>query len=134
MTARARAFVALGAHLCLAAHLAGLLHVVLVRHATCPSHGEMVHGDVIAVSAAPAGDDSRRSVSDHPVKGPEEPDDHCLYLATRRQDLAALSPGSTSAILPASAVAPSAPAPAHAFVDPSALLRLAPKTSPPAAA
>jgi len=36
MTARARWIAAFGAYLCLATHLVGVLHVLVVQHATCP--------------------------------------------------------------------------------------------------
>jgi hypothetical protein len=124
MTSRARVLTALGAYFCLAAQALGLLHVLVVRHATCPSHGEMVHG---AAAAAPrAADDTVQA----PVAA-EAADDHCLAVANRRRDLAAFFP--VPDLLPAPEVQPPALAPAAAG-EPRALplLSLAPKTSPPA--
>jgi hypothetical protein len=125
MTSRARALTALGAYFCLAAQAVGLLHVLVVRHATCPSHGELVHG--AAVATPRAADDT---VQAPPAAG-EDVDDHCLALANRRRDLAALTPVLEQ--LPAPEVHPRAlpPAPAAALAA-LPLLRLAPKTSPPA--
>jgi hypothetical protein len=53
MTSRARALTALGAYLCLSAQLLGVVHSVVVRHATCPGHGEITHG-VVAAARPPA--------------------------------------------------------------------------------
>jgi hypothetical protein len=130
MTARARALFALGAYLCLAAHLAGLVHVLVVRHATCPSHGEVVHGDLPEAPAVPS---EGATFSGHPT-APADEDEHCLYLATRRRDLALL-PAPAAALEPrlAEAAAPAPDAP-PLVLSSAALLRLAPKTSPPAAA
>jgi hypothetical protein len=126
MTSRARALTALGAYFCLAAQAVGLLHVLVVRHATCPSHGELVHGAAVATSRAP--DDTVQA----PAAG-EDVDDHCLVLANRRRDLALLTP--VLEALPAPEVHPRAlpPVTAAALVA-LPLLRLAPKTSPPASA
>jgi hypothetical protein len=124
MTSRARALTALGAYFCLAAQAVGLLHVLVVRHATCPSHGELVHG--AAVSAPRAADDTVQA----PVTA-EAADDHCLVVANRRRDLTALFP--VLASLPAPEMQPPALPPAAAG-EPRALplLIVAPKTSPPA--
>jgi hypothetical protein len=132
MTARARALVAFGAYLCLSAHLMGLVHVVAVRHATCPTHGEVIHtGGADQTSEAPLA--AGPTAAAFPVEPAEEGDEHCLFVATRRQDMAGLAPA-------VAAVAPLPPlflplerSPVAVF-DPSALLLLAPKTSPPAAA
>jgi len=131
MTARARLLVAIGAYVCLATHLAGMLHILVVRHATCPDHGEVVHGPAPAVVevALPPGP-SARNATREPA---EESDEHCLMVATRRRDMAALAPGhQVVAQAPATATL-DAPA-TIAAAPPRALLRVAPKTSPPAAA
>src|SRR4051794_14049078 len=90
MTARARGLAAFAAYLCLATQLVGLLHVLLVRHATCPDHGEIVHG------AAPVA--AQASVAPDPVVAPasaetsDDEDEHCLFVATRRRENAGLAP------------------------------------------
>jgi hypothetical protein len=129
MIARARALAALGAYLCLATHVVGILHVLTVRHATCPDHGEVIHGDSAVVAEAPvlpgkAARDATRAEA-------EETDEHCLLMATRRRELAGLAPGHVPALFAPTASALEA-TPVLATVTPRALLRLAPKTSPPA--
>ena len=130
MTARARALAVFGAYLCLATHLVGVLHVLVVRHATCPGHGEMVHGGVPAAAPTPppAGDVIRGA-----VEVAEELDEHCLLVATRRREMAGLVPA-PQAIAHAPSVSRLEAPPALAAVTPRALLRFAPKTSPPVAA
>jgi len=129
MTARARLFAAFGAYLCLATHLMGVLHVLVVRHATCPDHGEVVHGEepVPAETSTLPGQAARDATRDPD----EEADDHCLLMATRRREVAPPPPGHQLILfspvistLETSAAAAAAPA--------GALLRFAPKTSPPA--
>jgi hypothetical protein len=129
MTARARAFATFGAYLCLLTHFVGLLHVLVVRHATCPGHGEMVHGDAPVVARAPQAADA--VIAQAPVDAREETDEHCLFVAARRREMAGLAPAPV-----ASAAATTPPAPLELAVLPAvraprALLRLAPKTSPP---
>jgi hypothetical protein len=119
-----------GAYLCLATHLAGVLHVLVVRHATCPGHGELVHGGAPAATPAPP---PEGKVARGVTQSSEELDDHCLLMATRRREMAALT-SALHSIVPAPSVTASAPPPALAVVTPRALLLLAPKTSPPLAA
>jgi hypothetical protein len=130
MTSRARALSALGAYLCLSAQLLGLMHVLLVRHATCPGHGEVTHG--IEPSA---------SHVDQPLVvtvrggGPiiEHRDEHCLLFVARRRDLAGLVTERPDALAPLPPVPGPAVVAATALVPTLAVLRLAPKTSPPVA-
>jgi len=132
MTPRARASSALGAYLCLAAQLLGLAHVLLVRHATCPSHGEVTHG--VAASSPAASSDQPLAVT---VRGAgptiEHQDEHCLLFLARRRDLAGLTPESAPALAPLPPATAAATVGATALVPALAVLRLAPKTSPPAA-
>jgi hypothetical protein len=127
MTARARTFAAFGAYLCLLTQVMGLLHVLVVRHATCPSHGEIVHGAAPAVAPTPSAADT--TVSAAPVAD-EESDDHCLYVATRRE-LAGLASGGLAAVSAAATPDVRAPVLPPLIHVPGALVRLAPKTSPP---
>jgi hypothetical protein len=132
MTARARAFASFGAYLCLLTHLTGLLHVLVVRHATCPDHGELIHGRAPVVAQAPQALDA--VVTEAPADAAEEADEHCLFVATRRREMAGLAAAPLAAAV---AVAPSVAPPLPLLPDvraPRALLRLAPKTSPPLAA
>jgi hypothetical protein len=131
MTARARLLLAIGAYVCLATHLMAMLHVVVVRHGTCPDHGELVHGAAPVVVAAVVPTD--RTARDATREAAEEPDEHCLLLATRRRELAALAPGNHPLLL---APAPDTRdfLPIIAPPPPRALLLIAPKTSPPTVA
>src|SRR5689334_2905511 len=95
MTARARAMTVLGAYLCLATHLAGIVHVLVVRHATCPGHGEMVHGAAPVAARTPP--PASKTVQGRAAESSEE-DEHCLMLATRRREMATLTPASQPAV------------------------------------
>jgi hypothetical protein len=130
MTSRARALSALGAYLCLGAQLLGVMHVLFVRHATCPSHGEVTHG--VATSAAHA--DQPLAVT---VRGAaptiEHRDEHCLLFIARRRDPAALTVGAAAVLAPSPPATAPAAVGAISLAPTLAVLRLAPKTSPPAA-
>jgi hypothetical protein len=130
MTARARILAAFGAYLCLTAHLVGVVHVLVVRHATCPDHGEVVHGEAPALVEAPPplGPTARAAAREEA----EEADEHCLLMATRRRELAGLAPAATPALSAPLVTRLDSP-PAVVTATPHAILRLAPKTSPPAA-
>jgi hypothetical protein len=120
-----------GAYLCLASHLAGIVHVLVVRHATCPGHGEMVHGGAPLVAPTPP--PAEKAVRGVAEQAGEELDEHCLMLATRRREMATLTPASQPLVHAPILTRLEAP-PVLAAVTPRALLRLAPKTSPPFAA
>jgi hypothetical protein len=128
MTWRARALSALGAYLCLGAQLLGVVHVLVVRHATCPEHGEVTHG----VPAAASPPDEVLVVTVRRA-GPtvEDLDEHCLLVIARRRDLAGPSPLLAAALepLPPATVPPAAGA--SSLLPSVGVLRLAPKTSPP---
>src|SRR3954447_6341457 len=131
MTARARALAGFGAYLCLATHLAGIVHVLVVRHATCPGHGEMIHGGApTAAQTPPPAEKAARGVL---PEAAEEADEHCLMLATRRREMATLTPAPQGLVeTPAVARLEALPVPTSFPVR--TLLLLAPKTSPPFAA
>jgi hypothetical protein len=131
MTLRSRALHALGAYLCLSAQLLGVLHVLVVRHATCPTHGELTHGiPLVAASEVPVAPPAETARAATPT-AIEHQDEHCLMVATRRREMAGLAP--SSAILATPPVPPTMPLTTAAIVIVASLpvLRLAPKTSPP---
>jgi hypothetical protein len=120
--------------LCLAGQLSGFAHLVTVQHAVCPEHGEVVHGPpggsevALAPALALGGQLPALSPSSAPAAGHEH--DHCLLLSQRRGQ----------------AVPEPAPRPVRNAAQPArqvpgrevaccarsiALLRLAPKNSPP---
>jgi hypothetical protein len=128
MTSRGRAVAALGAYLCLSAQLLGLVHVLVVRHATCPSHGELTHGvERAAPVALPVATPARTAGAALPAV--EHQDEHCLTLAARRRELALLAPAPVALV--AFSPAPRLTAGEPPRPAPAVVLRLAPKTSPP---
>jgi hypothetical protein len=131
MTSRARALAVFGAYLCLATHLAGVVHVLVVRHATCPGHGEIIHsGAPVAAQTPPPAQEAVEGIA---AGLGEEQDEHCLLLATRRRELAGLTPVAHEQVR-APAATPFDSPPVATVVSPRALLLSAPKTSPPRAA
>src|SRR5262245_29042565 len=94
------------AYLSLAVHVCALAHVLVVRHATCPSHGEVVHGGAAAVPGA----EVAHQRADTPPDATATPDEHCLLVASGRRDDAALAPAGAAWLVPAPA-----PAPIHLF-------------------
>ena len=115
---------------CLLAQLAGVLHLLVVRHERCAEHGEVVHAgdEASAHDAAVAGD--ARALAVRPAADDAEHDDHehCQALSDRRAVGAPSAPAIAGADLTAgdgTAVADAAPARA------GVLYRLAPKLSPP---
>jgi hypothetical protein len=129
MTPRARALSALGAYLCLSAQLLGVVHVLLVRHSTCPGHGEVTHG----VPSASHGNQPLAVTVDGAGPTVEHRDEHCLLFIARRRDLAGLAPEPAAALVPLPPVTAALVVDATALVPTLAVLRLAPKTSPPLA-
>jgi hypothetical protein len=122
--------------LCLLVQALGYAHLLLVRHATCLEHAEIVH------SPSPEAGAGARAATAGPrplhrrVEGtaPEDQghgDEHCLALASRRREGATLVP--TQLAGPAlSAAGPSvAPPTTPSSFHPVPLLHLAPKSSPP---
>jgi hypothetical protein len=132
MTARARAVAAIGAYLCLATQLVGLLHVLLVRHATCPDHGEIVHG--AAPVAAHASVLAELAIAPAPADTADDEDEHCLFVATRRRENAGLAPAAQPVARIEASAATSLRAPPRLLIVAPTLYRIAPKTSPPSAA
>ena len=124
-----RCLAATVAALTLAGQLSSFVHFVVVRHMVCPEHGELVELEHTAPAATQANSPDRNvyrtSGDEHPGHG----HDHCLMTAQLRQR-ATLTQGEPVHVagpeLARLAPAPGAPRAAVA------LLRLAPKHSPPA--
>jgi len=100
----------------------------VVRHATCPGHGEMVHGG--APVAAPTPTPAGKAVEGVAAEAGEDPDEHCLLVATRRREMAGLTPAPRDLVQAPTVSRLEAPS-VIAAVTPRALLLCAPKTSPP---
>lgn len=129
-TSRGVAALAL-AMLALVAQAGGLLHLVLVQHITCPEHGEWVHAEAGRQPAA------LRPVVQHHTPTVEKSaadeqheHDHCSVTCSRRDEAVFTAQGVT---VETSFMLTKAAAFTRAVVTPTiALLRLAPKASPPA--
>jgi hypothetical protein len=124
--------------LCLLGQLLGLVHLALVRHATCLEHDALVHAEESSEPARLAGGSRQESPARSSATDLVQPltvdtaghaDDHCLAVGCRRLDLTfSRSDWSLAASNPrAHAAAPAGVEPPA----PVALLRLAPKSSPP---
>lgn len=133
---RTRTLAASVAALCVIAQLLPIVHIVLVRHARCAVHGEVIHvSDGADHSspdhAAPAAPSSHgaatiaHAASDHA----EDAHDTCRFVGDRRDAVLATPPALAAlpAYAPAATIAPAA----AARLPQVALYRLAPKLSPP---
>jgi len=107
--------------------LSSVVHQVLVRHAVCSLHGELIHDD----GAAPerrAGADTAFEVAGASARHGH---DHCQVLSLRPQGIG-VAPAAAAASVPAGPGASDNPATAVRLPHPVPLLLLAPKSSPPA--
>lgn len=116
---------------CLIAQVGRVSHMLLVRHATCAEHGELVHldGKGKQATAIELSDACRVKGAD----GPAEPHahDHCVVAGTRREERAVADP--VVAAGPPDAARGACLCAGHG-VPPHGRLpvyRLAPKGSPP---
>jgi hypothetical protein len=117
---------------CVLVYLGSVLHFALVQHTTC-----FVHGDVMHVSDAPAHegpleesfDDARVARAPESTAAPHGGEAHCHHAFFRRE----APPPAESAPLVEAVSTRSSPALAvfRFHAAPVALLRLAPKLSPP---
>jgi hypothetical protein len=122
--------------LCLGGQYSGFAHLLTVEHGLCPEHGEVVHNPSKRSTSsaptlpleAPALKPSPAGAADHDH---DHSHDHCLLLSQRRgQDIPRLV-ARLSPLLPSEFNLPlisDEPSILHSI----ALLRLAPKNSPPA--
>src|SRR5204863_2524062 len=107
-------------------HLVGVLHVLVVRHATCPSHGEIIHGGGANAKLVPAPLAPIAAVRPAAAESGEDLDEHCLFVATRRREMAGLAPGQGVVVRAAPISAVDAPS-SFAAVTVRTIFRLAPK-------
>src|SRR5262245_46559878 len=125
MRSRTRPVAALAAYVALAAQLFGLVHVLVVRHATCPSHGETVHGGAAAQALSPI---ATSAIESAPVDGRNAGDEHCAVIALLSGAMAGLSPDGGARIAPPADRPLAPPAALDVAAAPLPLLSLAPKT------
>ncbi len=120
--------------LCLTAQLGGHLHLALAEHATCAEHGEQIHGaESTALASAPAHptDEGSPGVQQGAANLSEHGHDHCAVAVT--QKTAARVDGPSDVVLSVVSFASYPADEQHPFVASIAILRLAPKGSPPSA-
>lgn len=111
----------------LTAQLSAFQHRLEVQHAVCAEHGEQIH--TAGSSSGPAHAESSVAASTPAL---DHGHDHCFAFLARREELA---PASVPTIALPEGPAVERPAIAEGAIgalSPVAVLRLAPKSSPPA--
>ena len=113
----------------LVGQLSTFTHLLLVPHATCLAHGELIHLDGPPAAAAPATNEPAFAAA--PPQSTNHGDEHCVVAASGRER--SISPSSTGRLITSPRDGAVARLPRTVVIAPSlALLRLAPKSSPPA--
>ena len=128
-----RVLAALVALLLLGSSLGQLTHFLVVQHAICAEHGELleVHGGAEHADAVASDPDSGGDHAPAPAPDAENDHDHCQLLARQHRELG-LPVAPPVAIAPAVATQlPSWFAVSQSPTMAQAPLALAPKTSPP---
>jgi hypothetical protein len=122
--------------LCALAYAGNVAHFVLVQHATCLEHGEVIHAGegqaheqprVVAQSAAEAG--VRVTQASPEATASHDAEAHCAHTFLRREGLT--PPAEVLLAVEAPEVSGPAPMLQRFHPEPVARLRLAPKLSPP---
>ena len=119
------------AGLFLAGQLSSFTHLLLVRHATCPEHGELVHLEQPTTRLAPRAVDDAEPYVALAAEVADHDHDHCLVCSARREARPAQAVGAALKVAARWLEArpfkhgPSSRCGAE-------VLRLAPKSSPPA--
>jgi hypothetical protein len=119
----------------LAGQLSAVVHSMVVQHQRCPEHGELVHrvqtpGRAESLPPSDARHHSMAVVAAQAVADPHD-DDHCLSLVGRRETTGPSARASADLGFPPRNALTVAAADASRERG-AQLLRLAPKTSPPA--
>jgi hypothetical protein len=111
----------------------GLAHFIVVEHAICAEHGDLIHADEShpsGVSAHAHAVTEFPSLSERAASTPGHAHEHCPVLTQRREQARVAQAGTALLPPPESGVVDDLPCDAP---SPCAdLLRFAPKTSPPA--
>ena len=127
---KTRVLMASLALLCLACQATTFAHLLLVTHAACAEHGELIDArsdaSVVTVPATPIADAALLATAGAPQSHTH---DHCAVVATRRDDVRENQP----AVLLINRAGPDQPSRPVAEVPAAAirLLDIAPKSSPP---
>jgi hypothetical protein len=114
----------------LLAQVAGLAHLLVVEHERCAEHGDIVEGGANHHAAAAAERQERDRASIGNDGDEIAGHDHCLYLATLRRG--AGSERQHVVLVPRAPVDRLVGAETREQASGPSLLRIAPKTSPPA--
>jgi hypothetical protein len=128
------AFAFLTAVLCLFAQVGGAAHLALVSHVRCFEHDALVHaGGAQGQDRAGVTELARLAISGVPVDGAAHADDHCAVVVLRRREDGLATPQAALVAAPVPRETDSALPPRRddVLVGPVALLRFAPKASPP---
>jgi hypothetical protein len=104
------------------------LHHLLVRHAVCAEHGELVHAAELAEASSEAGSESDAARPSHDE--PEHEHEHCS-MPGLSADPALVSAGPAAERQPLGALPASLPAASERAHSSLALLAFAPKLAPP---
>lgn len=107
-------------------------HMLLVEHARCAEHGELIHGDQRHGHGPVARDDAGSpSIAGHSDPGSDETHGHCALWSDRRQTVAAV-PQAQVGLAPVCDVAGWTMPVRQRVHEDSSRFRVAPKNSPPA--
>jgi hypothetical protein len=125
-----RALAVLIAGLLSLSSLGEIAHFLLVPHAICADHGELIEVSEVGGHAAPHADAPSSAPQVAPASGEGSGHDHCELLASHQRQLAlpAVAPG---AVVPVATGVLIALAGGETSRQPLPALALAPKTSPP---
>jgi hypothetical protein len=117
----------------LSGQLFGIAHLLLVPHAVCAAHGELIHVERAANTAAPTAVDSTRAAYRGEAGGEtSDSHEHCLAFALRREHHAAAAV--RALVVPKAPAKSTRPhADSAAVVRAALILLFAPKGSPPIA-
>lgn len=111
--------------------LAGVAHMALVRHVTCPEHGELLHAEDDGTPSAPTPADGTASLAALTEDSESSHGhDHCAVAIQRRAQTMPVSRVAVAhTVSPVTEASNERAAPAMPL---GAIYRLAPKSSPPA--
>ena len=120
----------------LAVQLLSLGHLLLVRHVTCPEHGDILHAsrpyEALPARLAVDEDASHRQSVAGTAAQAESVHDHCLVCTNTHERFAPLPPASQR-VASVEATVPTPPSAETGPFAPVDLILLSPKSSPPAA-
>lgn len=123
------------AALCLLGPILDYTHMLVVRHATCPEHGELIHVDEAGTSAGGHGDEVRPGSPTVALQSSQDAEshqhDHCVVVLCRKVQAPLGSVAGAVLAPPLAASLQSIDQDAVAR-SPIAIYLLAPKNSPPA--